>query len=153
MQRKVVSAAAAVIVSMGLIAGAGAETKPENAIKYRKAVMESMAGHVSAIMLIAFNQVPDEGFLEGHTEALADLGGELRIVFPEGSGAGETEALPAIWEQPEKFSTALDDAAMATDALNEAVKSGDRKAIAGAFKQVGESCKGCHESFREEHEN
>jgi hypothetical protein len=41
----------------------------------------------------------------------------------------------------------------ATDAVRSfvaAAASGDRKTIVSAFKTLGESCKGCHESFRED---
>jgi cytochrome c556 len=154
MYRAVISAVAALLVSLSLTPLAGAAATPENAIKYRHAVMDAMKGHVAAIALLAFNQVPDEGeFLEDHAEALAGLGNELQFVFPEGSGTGKTHALPAIWEQPDKFAESVQAAVEASAALEKAAGSGDRKAIAGAFKQLGESCKGCHESFREEEDD
>jgi len=154
MHRPVVSAITALLVSLSLVSIASAAAKPENAIKYRHAVMDAMKGHVAAIALLAFNQVEDEDeFLEDHAEALADLSKELRVVFPAGSGTGETGALPAIWEQPEKFAKAVQAAADAAAALEDATEGGDRKTLVGAFKKVGESCKGCHENFREEHDD
>ena len=85
--------------------------------------------------------------------ALADAGTQIAVLFPEGSGEGETEALAAIWEKPEKFSEAVAEAEKATADLKSATTSGDRKAIVAAFKTLGAACKGCHESFREEDEH
>jgi cytochrome c556 len=154
MHRKVVSAAAALFVFLSLLATAVAETKPENAIKYRHAVMEAMGGHMEALALIAFNlvQTTDDKILENHAESLANLSDELLMIFPEGSGVGETEALPKIWAEPEKFTESVEAAVQAIAILEDAVESGDRKAITGAFRKAGEGCKGCHENFREEHD-
>lgn len=154
MHRLPVRALAALVVALGLVVSAGAETKPENNFKHRHAVMDAMKGHVSAISLLAFNQVPDEGtFLIEHASALAALGRELPYVFPEGSRVEDSHALPAIWENPDKFAAAVDRATSAMAELDQAVRADDRRAIAGAFKNVGDACKGCHEDFREEHEH
>jgi len=151
MHRALASAVSALLVSLSLVSVAGAAATPENSAKYRHAIMEAMGGHVAAMALLAFNQVPDEGeYLEDHAEALRDLSNQLQFVFPEGSAVGDSHALPAIWEQPDKFAAAVQAAVDASEAFEEAAETGDRKTIAGAFKQLGESCKGCHESFREE---
>jgi cytochrome c556 len=138
---------------IGLSIPAGAETTAKNAIKYRHAVMEAMAGHTAAFSMIAFGMVDQPEFLQSHANALADAGTQLKALFPDGSGDGDTEALPAIWDEPEKFSAAITKAEKATSDLRDAAASGDKKAIVGAFKALGKSCKGCHESFREEHDD
>jgi cytochrome c556 len=153
MLRTPVSVIAALFISLILSYPASAETTAENAIKYRHAVMETMAGHVSAFMLIAFGKVEHQEYLQSHANALADGGAQLEILFPEGSGGKGTEALPAIWEQPEKFSEAVAESEKATADLRDAAASGDRKAIMAAFKAVGQSCKSCHENYREEHDH
>ena len=153
MRRTTVAALAALLISLNLANPVGAETKPENAIKYRDAVMATMAGHIGAFSLIAFGMVDHQEYLQSHADALADGGAQLKLLFPEGSGGEETHALPAIWEEPEKFAEAVAKGEKATAQLREAAASGDRKAIMAAFKAVGESCKGCHESYREEHDH
>ena len=152
MHRTTLSATAALAISLVLANSAGAETTAENAIKYRHAVMETMAGHAEAFAMIAFGQVENAEFLQGHADSLASAGAQLAVLFPEGSGVGETGALSAIWDEPDKFGEAVTKAQQATAALPDAVASGDKKTIAGAFKVLGEACKGCHENFREEHE-
>jgi cytochrome c556 len=150
MYRLLTSTLPTLFLLLALAMPAGAETSAENAIKYRHAVMDAMAGHTSAFSMIAFGMVDHPEFLQSHANALADAGAQLKILFPEGSGEGETDALPAIWEEPEKFAASIEEAEKATAALSDAAASGDRKAIVGAFKALGQSCKGCHESYREE---
>lgn len=68
--------------------------------------------------------------------------------FPKGSTEGETEALPAIWEQWAGFKAAADKNHAAIEALAEAARSGDQARLKPAFGAVGSSCKGCHENFK-----
>ncbi len=119
--------------------------------KYRHSVMEAMKGHISALSMLAFGQIDDTGFMQAHADALVEAGAELDSIFPEDSAEG-SHALPEIWAQPDKFAMALEDYKTSSVAMQTAVQSGDRKAVAGAFKNLGNSCKGCHESFREEHD-
>jgi cytochrome c556 len=132
---------------------ANAETSAENAIKYRQAVMKSMAAHIEVLSMMAFNKVAVNEFYQSHADALANATTELKFLFPAGSGQGETEALPAIWQNPDDFNAARSDAEQAFAALRDAVAGGDGKAITGAFAAAGKSCKGCHEKFREEHDH
>jgi len=143
----------AVIAATSVLAApAFAETTAENWSKYRHAVMDAMKGHIAAVAMVSFGQVEDTGHLQDHADGLAKAAAELKSLFPAGSGEG-SHALPAIWSEPDKFAAAVTAAEKGTAALRDAVQSGDRKAIAAAFKQAGDSCKGCHESFREEHKN
>lgn len=153
MRRFLASAVPALLVSLSLCGPAGAESSAKDIIKYRHGVMEAMAGHIGAYSLIAFGKVDYQDHLQSHANALADAGTQLKVMFPEGSGEGDTEALAAIWEEPEKFSAAVAEAEEASAALRDATASGDRKAIMAAFKALGQSCKGCHESYREEHDH
>jgi cytochrome c556 len=145
MHRLISTAAGLLLVS----AVAGAAT-PQDAIKYRQAVMNTMSGHVSAINLIFTGKVEHQDYLLSHAEALAAAGDQIGKLFPAGSNAGDTDALPAIWADPAKFQKAADAGRTATAALRDAVKSGDKAAIGRSLKPVFDSCKGCHDSFREE---
>jgi cytochrome c556 len=153
MHRQIVSALAALLVALSLWTPAGAETKPEDAIKYRHAVMTGMAAHIEALSMIALGMVDHPDHLQNHAEALANAGAELSVLFPSGSGEGDTEALPIIWEEPDKFSAAVAEAEKTTAALRDAAAGGDRKAVIDAFKAAGKACKDCHEHYREEHDH
>ena len=153
MQRSFLTALTVVLTVPLAMNIAGAETSTENAIKYRQAVMESMAAHAETLSLMAFNKVEPNEFYQSHADALANGTAELKFLFPEGSGQGDTHALPEIWQNPEDFSAARMKSEEAFAALREAVASGDNEAIRSAFAAAGKTCKGCHEKYREEHDH
>jgi cytochrome c556 len=124
-----------------------AET-PADAIKYRKQVMAAMGAHIGAFTLVNFGRVPHQDHLKAHASALADLGAQTRAIFPEGSGAGDTDALPLIWQEQERFGQAGAALEKATADLKAAVDAGDKAGTARAFKALGDSCKGCHDRYR-----
>ena len=70
--------------------------------------------------------------------------------FPKGSGpeAGKTRALPEIWSKPADFAAAQKTFADKTPALAAAITAKDADAVGKAFKEVGGTCKNCHDSFR-----
>lgn len=133
-----------------LLASSAAAEQPENYIKYRQAMMKAIGGHMSAISQLVRGKVANNGDLAMHASALAALNKDLTRLFPEGSDFGETQAKAVIWDEWEKFDKAAGEAAKATAALADAASGGaDAAQIAAAHKAVGQSCKGCHEDFRE----
>ena len=70
--------------------------------------------------------------------------------FPKGTGpeAGKTRALPEIWSKPDDFTAAQKLFTDKVGPLAAAVKARDVDAIGKAFREVGGSCKNCHDSFR-----
>ncbi|MGI9341236.1 MAG: c-type cytochrome [Gammaproteobacteria bacterium] len=153
MHRIFIRAILSAIAVLGLFTTAQAAGNVEDAIKYRHAVMEEMASHMSALTLILFDKVDGAAFAQGHVDALARAGAEMAVLFPEGSGGDETEALPVIWSNADDFAKAVDKAQTAFDAFAAAVPAGDRGATLKAFADAGKACKGCHEVFRaEEHD-
>ena len=82
-------------------------------------------------------------------DALAALGTQIKVLFPAGTETGDTDALPLIWQEQEKFAQLLKASEKSTAELRTAVAAGDKAATMQAFKAVGESCKGCHDRYRE----
>jgi cytochrome c556 len=70
--------------------------------------------------------------------------------FPKGTGpeAGKTRAMPDIWSKPAEFTAAQKMFADKVPTLVAAVKAKDVDAVGAAFKDVGGSCKNCHDNFR-----
>lgn len=71
--------------------------------------------------------------------------------FPAGTGPQpgvKTLAKPEIWSKPAEFQAAKANFARAADALQAAANGGNVDAIRSAFRQVGGTCKGCHDPFR-----
>jgi cytochrome c556 len=137
------------IVAVATLAGPAVADEAENYIKYRQAMMKAIAGHTGASSQIVRGKIDAAGDLAMHARALAELNSDLARLFPEGSDFGETQAKEAIWEDWDKFEQASKAAAEATAGFASAVDGGDPEKIAAAFREVGKSCKGCHEDFRQ----
>jgi cytochrome c556 len=148
MTLKLKDAVLALAVTAVVSAPVLADTTPEDALDYRKAVMTALRGHIGAASMIARGLVDDDGHLVGHARGLADGAKEMERIFQEGSNVGESEALPLIWEEPEAFAEAVSKMQEATAAFVAAAESGDSEAIGAAFRNVGMSCRGCHDNYR-----
>jgi|HigsolmetaAR204D_1030405.scaffolds.fasta_scaffold02490_5 cytochrome c556 len=70
--------------------------------------------------------------------------------FPKGSGpeAGKTRALPEIWSKPNEFAAAAKLFEEQTPKLVAAVQSKNVDAVNAALRDLGGSCKNCHDKFR-----
>jgi cytochrome c556 len=136
-----------------LIAGCGAQVEAPPEVAIRQDGFEALGGAFKTINDQLKTEAPDMAAIAAAAERMDGLAQELPSWFPESSGPDqgfETEALPAIWAEPEKFSAAAQQLATATAALREAAATGDATAVAAQVPQVGAACKTCHESFRAE---
>ena len=153
MGRIIISVVSAISLTAGIAVNVVAETSAEDAAKYRQSIMSALKGHAGAISMQARGLAGDADYVANHAKAIANLGTELHSIFQEGSNVEDSEALPAIWDEPDKFAEAVAKAEETMAALGEAATDGDLEAIGSAFRNVGEACKGCHERFREEHDH
>lgn len=140
---------AAIVAAMLATATAAQAQEPEDYIKYRQAVMKAIGGHSGAASQIVRGKVSPAGALAMHADALAALSADIAALFPEGSDFGETGAKAEVWDDRAGFEKAAGDAKTATAAFAAAVAGGDADTIAAAYKDVGETCKGCHKEFRQ----
>lgn len=126
--------------------------KVEQAIKYRQSVMSTMGGLMGTAvgqLRDGFTFGPDLGAVATGLQAVtADIPG----LFPEGTDSGDTEAKTEIWSDSAGFADKAKKATEAAAAFAKAVESDDNKVMMQAFKALGDSCKGCHETYREEEE-
>lgn len=71
--------------------------------------------------------------------------------FPAGSGPApgiKTAARPEIWTRARAFRAAQDAFTRQASAFAQVTMAGDPAAMRAAARQLGASCKGCHDSFR-----
>ncbi len=87
--------------------------------------------------------------------AAGDINTRLQRVpdlFPEGTSmeAGfDTEALAVIWEDPDGFAEATQNAIAASEEMIAAAASGDPAAVGPQVGNIGlNGCKACHDKFR-----
>jgi len=137
---------AAVLALCGAMA---ADADPVAAIKYRRATMQALAAHTKAAVVLIVGRVSYKGHLARQTASIASIASMIGDLFPEGSGVGDTRALPAIWERPDEFRQAVKAIESAGAGLAAAGKSGDMTAARAAFRDLAKACKGCHKYFRE----
>ena len=119
----------------------------EEEAEYRHDVMEAIGGHFGAIIKIVRGEVPHEDHLNTHVDAIAGLSKLTGDLFPEDSAGGE--ALPKIWEEPEKFAEKVDAFKEAAASMKSALDAGDMDGFRGTIRNVGGACKGCHDDYRE----
>jgi cytochrome c556 len=116
-------------------------------IDYRESIMESIGGHTSALAAIVKGEVPYSQDAPLHARAIEPLAKIAPHIFPPDSRTGDTKALPAIWEQPEKFQKALTAFETAAADLAKAADQPPRE-LAGPLSALAKTCKGCHDDFR-----
>ena len=136
----------ALVVAGALVAGLPCSAS-QGDIDYREHTMEAIGGHMQALSDILRGKVRHEDHLSVHAAALASLAEIAPMLFLPGSGDGETEALPAIWENPEDFAERLAAFSEAANGLRAAAETGDD--VAAATQKLGQACKGCHDNYRE----
>ena len=136
----------ALIVAVALVAALPCGAS-QGDIDYREHTMEAIGGHMQALADILRGKVRHADHLSVHAAALASLAEIAPTLFPPGSGDGETEALPAIWENPEDFAERLGAFREAADGLRAAAETGGD--VAAASQKLGQACKGCHDNYRE----
>lgn len=152
MLKKLIGGSLAACVFFGLSLSAVAETTAEDAYDYREAVMTTLKGHLVASSMIVRGLASDDGYLVKHALGLANSLAEVHRVFPAGSVTADSEALPVIWEEPEKFKAAIQKAETASQNFHKVVAGGgDQEAVGAAFREVAMSCRGCHDDFRVAH--
>ncbi|HEV7344713.1 MAG TPA: cytochrome c [Devosia sp.] len=119
-----------------------APTTPEEALAMRKAMMREnggvlrSAGSLSGAEAVAAMQTLHDNF------------SHIPDVFPEGSIVGDSEALPAIWENWEDFTAIAETGRQAAADAIAAAEAGDSAAYAAALKTLGGTCGQCHQQFR-----
>ncbi len=145
MRKQIVSLAMASVVS---ISASAADVKSQ--IEHRQAIMEAIGGHFSAVFSTLKGPASEAANHQFHAETIARLAHMSRDVFPEGSDKGKTEAKADIWDKPDAFQEALDTFVTRADAFAAASKTGDRGELAKAAKNLGGSCKGCHDDFKKD---
>jgi len=144
--------AAFVLFSMASMTQAQSPTPAEKAIEYRQAVFKIVAGNFGPLAQNAQGKLDlPAGAAHKYAERLESISGFARDSFPDLSREGKTKAKPEIWSDRAEFDKLLSNFTSAVKDLNTvtanaSAKPEEFKAAVGA---VGNTCKGCHEKFRE----
>lgn len=140
---------AAVFVPALLAVAAYAAT-PVEAQKARHEHYEKLGDAFKAVRDNSRGDSPNWAALEPAAKEVADASVNQQQWFAKGTGpeAGKTRALPEIWTKTADFDAAIKMFEERAPKLLAAVKAKDAAAVQAAFREVGGSCKNCHDSFR-----
>lgn len=147
LNRKLASFAFAAFVAVGAVTVFAQEAftppaTPEEAVSMRQALMREDGG----ILRTARDLTGAEAVAAMTT--LRDNYSHIPALFPEGSIVGDSEALPAIWENWEAFTAIVDTGLAAAEAGLAAAEAGDAAGYAGALQTLMGTCGQCHQQFR-----
>jgi cytochrome c556 len=124
--------------------------KPEDAINYRQGVFSAVKWHFGTMgEVVKGKQDYDAEDFARRADIVAQLSKLPLEGFVAGSYEGDTDALPAIEENWDQFEGGMNKFIETADALAAAAKTGDMDQIRPAFGEVGKTCKGCHDNFKD----
>jgi cytochrome c556 len=142
------------VLALSLVASCMAVSLPafadesNPAIVHRQGIYQIAGGHMTAIKSILFLGFEAPQDVTFHAQSLLDAFAHMGNSYPPGSDQGETKAKPEIWQNFDKVKDLAKNTREAASKLVEVSKGGDKEATMVAFKQLGGTCKACHDDFR-----
>ena len=143
---------AATLIGLATALPAAAQfAKPEDAIKYRKAVFTVMATHFGRVAAMANGKAPFDAKVAVDSAEIATSMSKLPYVaFIPGSDKGDTRAKPEIWTEWDKVKGLAEKMQDEMVKFNAAAKTGNIDTIKAAAGETGKACKACHDNYRKE---
>lgn len=124
--------------------------KVEDAVKYRKSAFAVMGVHFARIGAVVKGEKPFDKATVANDAAIVEMMSKLPWqAFPAGSDVPESKAKPEIWKEQDKFKAGSEKMQADVAKLSAAAKSGDLNQIKTAFGAAGQTCKSCHDNFRD----
>lgn len=150
MNKKLLAAGLALALGAGFSLNAVAQVKPETMVKQRQAAMTLQGKYWGPLGGMAQGKVPYDANIvtrnAGYLEVLSKLPWDGFNPSTQGEKSG---ALPEVWKDAAGFKAAQDKLQGEIGKLVAAAKGGNEAAIKAQLGEVGKSCGGCHEKFRE----
>jgi cytochrome c556 len=150
MKTKLAVASLLIALGAGAASTAFAQAKPETLVEQRQAAMKLIGKYFGPVAGMAQGRIPYDGATvarnAGYLEALSQMPWDG---FAASTSGLKSRALPAVYSDGAKFKQSQDQFQSAVTALVAASKGGDEARVKAAVGDVGKSCGGCHDSFRE----
>ena len=151
MRMKTLSAAVLAISAALTGVSAAADTlkfgKAEDAIKYRQNALFVMSQHFGSLGAKANGRAPfDAEVAKQNAEVLQTLAGLPWQAFGAGTEGGKSK--PEIWSEKAKFDEHANQYKAEAGKLVAAAKTGDLAQLKAAFGPAAQTCKACHDAFR-----
>ena len=142
-------AAAATLLAMAAPASAQF-AKPEDAVKYRQSALSVMGTHFGRLGAMANGKVPFDAKVAAENAQLVAVMARLPWA---GFGPGtdkdpRSKAMSEVWTEQAKFKSEGDNLVAEADKLAAATKTGNLEALKTSFAATANTCKSCHDAFR-----
>jgi cytochrome c556 len=149
MKTKLILSGLALVVGGGYGAAVFAQAKPDVLVKQRQAGMTMVGKYWGPIAGMASGKTPYNAETVARNAPILEVLSKLPWDgFNENTKEIKSKALPAVWTDNAKFKTASDRMQSAIAQLSK-VSKGDEATVKAALADVGKTCGGCHDDFRE----
>ncbi len=152
MKLSMVPAAAALLVCAAL-SFADDDFDPEPIIQGRQAGLRDIGAAFKGVSDELKAKTPSVASIQYHARHIEELAKQQQFWFPAGTGPEseiETQAKPEIWKSTAEFRKAQDAMTEQAGKLTRIAAGGDIAAIRTQWRELGKTCKSCHDQFREE---
>lgn len=147
-------------LAIGMIAAAAAGLPAiaatpaiETAVKTRQANYKAIGKNFKGLNDQLKSGAPDAAAVRAAAAEIARLAPQQVKLFPAGSGPDsglKMEAKAEIWTDNATFVKLNQDFVARANALNSVAAAGNMAAVGGAAKDLGGTCKACHDRFKAE---
>ena len=123
--------------------------KPEDAVKYRQSASSVMGTHFGRLGAMTNGKVPFDAKLAAENAAIVATMAKLSWA---GFGPGtdkdaRSKSKPEVWTEQAKFKEGADK--LIAESGKMVGKTGDLEALKASFSATANTCKSCHDTFRE----
>ena len=123
--------------------------KPEDAVKYRQSALFVMSQHFGRIGAMANGRVPyDAKAAIENAEVVSDMSKLPWAGFQPNTEGVSRRAKGEIWKEQAKFKEHNEKLVGETSKLVAAAKTNNLDNLKKAFGDTAATCKGCHDTFR-----
>lgn len=129
-----------------------AQADPDNAIKYRQQIFQTLGANLTAVVMNLKGEVSFPDAVAVHARTVADTAPLIVPAMAQdtaGQGARDTDALAKIWDNWDDFTAKADDLEAAAVRLAELAGGDDMAALGAQVQEVGAACKACHDDYRD----
>jgi len=144
-------------LALSLTSAAQAQLSAEDMVKFRQSGYAFMSWNMGKIKTQAV-----DGSLPYNAEQVAAAANAIAAIANSGMGAlygpdtldatgwKKTRLKPNFFDEQEKVREVAVNFIQQANKLQEVAATGDQKAVAAQFGELGKACKACHDSFRAE---
>jgi len=134
------------LASLVLILGVGAVLADGDSIAQRRGLMKANGKATGAIVGILKGAPFDLAAVQAALKTYGDAAAKAPALFPDDSKTGDTNALPAVWDNKADFEARF--AKFGKDAAAASAAITDEASFKAQIPGVLSNCGGCHELYR-----